>query len=416
MDADNSRPTPPAPWDGLLLDCRLATLADTGAPYGTIEDGALGWRDGRIAYAGPAGALPDAPHRLARSVESAGRAWITPGLIDCHTHLVFGGDRAHEFELRLNGASYTDIARAGGGIASTVRATRAADDDALLAQSLPRARQLLRDGVTTLEIKSGYGLDAANEMKMLRVARRLGETLGIGVRTSFLGAHALPPEYAGRADDYVTHLCEAMLPEVARSGLADAVDAFCESIAFSPEQTRRVFKAARAFGLPVKLHADQLSNLEGAALVAAFGGLSADHIEHTGEAGVRAMAAAGTVAVLLPGAFYALRDTMLPPIDLLRAHGVPMAVASDLNPGTSPLLSLRLAMNMACTLFRLTPEEALRGATVNGARALGLHDRGQLVAGQRADFVRWDIERPADLCYWIGGALARAVHVGGEPR
>ncbi len=401
-------------WDGLLLDVRLATMAAVGTPYGAIEDAALGWKDGRITYAGPLAGLPAPARETARHVESLDGAWITPGLIDCHTHLVFGGDRAHEFEQRLEGVSYETIARAGGGIASTVRATRALDDEALLAASLPRARALLRDGVTTLEIKSGYGLDLDSELRMLRVARALGERLGIAVRTSFLGAHALPPEYAGRQDDYVEHLCTTMLPAVAASGLADAVDAFCEKIAFSPEQTHRVFATARALGLPVKLHADQLSDLGGAALCASFGGLSADHIEHTGEEGVAAMAAAGTVAVLLPGAFYALRDTTLPPIAALRAHGVPMAVASDLNPGTSPLLSLRLAMNMACILFRLTPEEALRGATAHAARALGLADRGRLEPGLRADFVVWDIERPADLCYWIGGTLARRVCTGGR--
>ncbi len=401
-------------WDALLLDCRLATLADTGVPYGAIDDAALAWKDGVICHAGPRADLPGKAETLARSVETLDGAWITPGLVDCHTHLVFGGNRAHEFELRLEGASYEDIARAGGGIASTVRATRALDEDALLAASLPRARALVRDGVTTVEIKSGYGLDLDSELRMLAVARRLGTELGIGVRTTFLGAHALPPEYAGRQDDYVTHICRDMLPAVARSDLADAVDAFCEKIAFSPAQTRRVFETARALGLPVKLHADQLSDLDGAALSASFGGLSADHIEHTNAAGVAAMAASGTVAVLLPGAYYALRDTKAPPIDLLRAHGVPMAVASDLNPGTSPLLSLRLAMNMACVVFRLTPEEALRGATVYAARALGLADRGRLVPGLRADFVVWDIGRPADLSYWIGGQLARRVHAGGR--
>jgi imidazolonepropionase len=401
-------------WDGLLFDCRLATLIDNGVPYGAVTDAALAWKDGRITYAGPFADLPGPAHALAVHVDSMDGAWITPGLVDCHTHLVFGGDRAHEFELRLTGASYEDIARAGGGIASTVRATRALDDDALLSASLPRARALIGDGVTTLEIKSGYGLDLDSELRMLRVARRVGAELGVDVRTSFLGAHALPPEYAGRQEDYVEHLCTTMLPAVAASGLADAVDAFCEKIAFTPAQTGRVFAAARALGLPVKLHADQLSDLGGAALSASFDGLSADHIEHTGVDGVRAMAAAGTVAVLLPGAYYALRDTHLPPIEALRAHGVPMAVATDLNPGTSPLLSLRLAMNMACVVFRLTPEEALRGATVHAARALGLADRGRLEAGLRADFVAWNIDRPADLCYWIGGNLATRVHAGGR--
>ena len=402
-------------WDGLLLDCRLATMAPNGMPHGLIEDGALAWKDGRITYAGAQADLPGDAGTLATQVESANGALVTPGLIDCHTHLVFGGDRADEFERRLNGASYEDIARAGGGIASSVRATRTADEDALLAQSLPRARALLADGVTTIEIKSGYGLDRDSELRMLRVARRIGDTLGIGIRTTLLSAHALPPEYVGRADDYIDLVCNDIIPAAAQAGLADAVDAFCEKIAFTPAQTRRVFEAARAHGLRVKLHADQLSDLHGAALAAEFAALSADHLEWTGDDGVQAMAAAGTVAVLLPGAYYALRETKLPPIDALRVAGVPIAVATDLNPGTSPLLSLRLAMGMACTLFRLTPEEALRGATVNAARALGLDDRGVLAPGLRADFVVWDAERPADLCYWIGGALARSVHIAGCP-
>ncbi len=402
------------PWDGLLIDCQLATMNDNGNAFGAIHAGALGWKDGQIVFADVMDALPGTPGQLCAKVESAHGAWITPGLIDCHTHLVFGGTRANEFDMRLNGADYQDIARAGGGIASTVKATRALDDDALLAASLPRARALVGDGVTTIEIKSGYGLDLDNELKMLRVAREIGAQLGISVRTTFLGAHALPPEFADRQQDFVDHICQILLPEIARSGLADAVDAFCEKIAFTPEQTRKVFSKARDLGLPVKLHADQLSDLGGAALSAEFGGLSADHIEHTSEQGVRAMAAAGTVAVLLPGAFYALRDTQLPPIGALREHAVAMAVATDLNPGTSPLLSLRLAMNMACTLFRLTPEEALRGTTVNAARALGLSDRGRLAEGLRADFVIWEAASPADLCYWIGGSLARRVVAAGH--
>ena len=401
-------------WDGLLTDCRLATLAGSDAPYGAIERAALGWKDGVITFAGAMDALPDRAQTLAEQVESAHNAWITPGLIDCHTHLVFGGDRAHEFEQRLGGATYEDIARAGGGIMSTVRATREADEESLLAQSLPRARALRADGVTTIEIKSGYGLDLDSERKMLRVARRIGEMLGIGVSTTLLAAHALPPEFAGRADAYIDEICANILPAIAREGLADSVDAFCERIAFTPEQTRRVFARARELGLGVKLHADQLSDLGGAALAAEFGARSAEHLEHTSDAGVHAMAAAGTVAVLLPGAYYALRETKLPPIDAFRAAGVPIAIASDCNPGTSPLLSLRLAMNMACILFRLTPEESLRGATVHAARALGFEDRGTLEAGKRADFVVWNIERPADLCYWIGGPRAREVRVRGE--
>ena len=403
-------------WDGLLLDCHLATLRDDGTAYGAIENAALGWKSGKITFAAAQAQLPGKPDDLAAHVESLHGAWITPGLIDCHTHLVFAGNRAAEFDLRLNGASYEDIARAGGGIVSTVTKTRAASENELFAQSLPRARTLLADGVTTIEIKSGYGLDLDSESKMLRVARHIGEELGITVRTTFLGAHAVPPEFVGRQSDYVDEVCVRTLPAIAQAGLADAVDAFCENIAFTPSETRRVFETARALGLPVKLHADQLSDLGGAALAAEFGALSVDHLEYTGEAGVRAMAAAGCVAVMLPAAFYTLRESKLPPIDQFRAHGVPMAVASDVNPGTSPLLSLRQAMNMACTLFRLTPEEALRGATVNAARALGLVDRGTLDVDQRADFVVWDIEHPAELCYWIGGALAQRVYVAGALR
>ncbi len=402
------------PWDLLLLDCRLATLAEGALPYGAVHRGALGIAGDRIAYAGPMAALQGDPEQLAARVETLDNAWVTPGLVDCHTHLVFGGDRAEEFEQRLGGASYEDIARAGGGIASSVRRTRAAGEESLLRQSLPRARALLRDGVTTLEIKSGYGLTREHEAKMLRVAREIGAELGLDVRRTFLGAHAVPAEFAGRQADYVDELCIHMLPELAREGLVDAVDAFCERIAFTPSETRRVFETARGLGLPVKLHADQLSDLGGAALAAEFGALSADHLEYADEAGVRAMARAGTVAVLLPAAFYALRETRLPPVESFRRHGVPMAVASDLNPGTSPILSLRMAMNLACTLFRLTPEEALRGATLHAARALGLDDLGTLQAGHRADFVVWDIDHPAELCYWIGGALTRAVYAAGR--
>ena len=400
------------PWDLLLTHATLATFADA-TPCGLLTDAALACAGGRIAWIGPTTALPATAQ--ARHVEDLDGALVTPGLVDCHTHLVFGGNRAHEFDLRLNGASYEEIARAGGGIAASVRATRAADEDALFAQSLPRARALLADGVTTLEIKSGYGLELETERRMLRVARRIGSELGITVRTSFLGLHALPPEYRDCRDDYVALVCDTMLPALAGEGLVDAVDAFCERIAFTPAETRRLFERATQLGLPVKLHAEQLSDQGGAALVAGFHGLSADHLEHLGNAGIASMAEAGTVAVLLPGAFYALRETHLPPVAALRKHDVPIAIATDCNPGTSPLLSLRLAANMACTLFRLTPEEALRGITVNAARALGLTDRGMLAVGQRADLVAWHAKQPAELCYWIGGPLVRQAWIGGEP-
>jgi imidazolonepropionase len=399
-------------WDALLTDARLATLAgDKG--YGLVENGAIGWKDGVIAFVGPMDALPGAAASLAAHVESANGALVTPGLIDCHTHLVFAGDRAREFEMRLQGESYEAIAKAGGGILSTVRATRAASEDELFAASLPRAKTLLRDGVTTFEIKSGYGLDTATEIKMLRVARRIGIELGVGVRTTFLGAHALGPEYADRNDDYIDFVCNQMLPAVAQAGLADAVDAFCEGIGFTLEQTRRVFDAALAHGLPIKLHAEQLSLLGGAAMAARRGALSADHLEYITDGCAQAMAQSGTVAVLLPGAFVCLRETKLPPIDSLRAHGVAMAVATDCNPGTSPLLSLRTAMALACSQFRLTPEESLRGATVHAARALGLPDRGRLVAGQRADLVVWEATDPAELSYWLTGHRPRRVVCGG---
>ena len=395
-----------------LTNARLVTLAgETG--YGLVEQGALVCRDGCIAYAGPMEGLPAAMDGGVEWIDCHG-ALLTPALIDCHTHLVFAGDRAGEFEQRLLGASYEQIAQRGGGIAASVRATRAASEEQLLALALPRAQALLRDGVATLEVKSGYGLDLETELRMLRVARELGSRLGITVKTTLLAAHALPPEYAGRADAYIDLVCDTILPAAAAAGLVDAVDAFCERIGFSPAQVARVFAAARALGLPVKLHADQLSDSGGAALVAGFEGLSADHVEYTSEDGVRGMAEHGSVAVLLPGAFLALRETQLPPIDAFRAHGVPMAVATDANPGTSPLLSLRLAMALACIQFRLSPEEALRGATCHAARALGLSDRGRLQPGQRADLALWRVAQPAELGYWLGGDLLADLFIAGR--
>jgi imidazolonepropionase len=395
--------------DLLFVGAHLATLADGG--YGIVEDGALAVRAGRIAWTGPRAEAP----RAAR-VHDCGGMWITPGLVDCHTHIVHAGNRSGEWEARLNGASYEDIARSGGGIMSTVRATRAASADELLRQSAPRIAALLAEGVTTLEIKSGYGLDLASEAAMLRTARRVAAAMPVQVHTTFLGAHALPPEYAGRADAYIDDLCAHMLPALAQEGLVDAVDAFCERIGFSHAQTARVFDAARRLGLPVKLHAEQLSDQDGAALVARYGGLSADHLEWLSPEGVAAMAQAGTVAVLLPGAYYFLRETRMPPLDALRAAGVPLAVATDCNPGTSPMTSLLLAMNMACTLWRLTPLEALRGATVHAARALGRSDIGTLEVGKRADLALWDIARPADLAYAMGANPCRAVVNAGVVR
>jgi len=397
-------------FDLLLVDAHVATM-DEG--YGVIRDAAVGIRDDRIAWVGPRRDLPRDAHAAA-TLSCAGD-WLMPGLVDCHTHLVYAGNRANEFERRLNGATYADIAREGGGIASTVRATRAASEADLARQSMPRLASLASEGVTTVEIKSGYGLDTANEAKQLRVARGLAAEAGVDVRTTLLAAHALPPEYAGRADDYVDYVCRDTIPAIAREGLADAVDAFCESIAFTRAQTQRVFEAAHAHGLPVKLHADQLSDMDGARLAAESGALSADHIEYTSDAGIAAMAASGTVAVLLPGAFYALRETKVPPIAALRAARVPIAISTDCNPGTSPVTSLVLMINMACTVFRLTPEEALRGVTVNAARALGLSDRGVVAPGKRADLARFQIEEPAELAYRIGGNASRGAVRAGRP-
>ena len=385
-------------FDTIWLDARLATLALGRPGLGRIEKGAVAARDGRIAFAGPIAELPSG-WNAAQKISLDGR-WITPGLIDCHTHLVYAGDRAHEFELRLAGASYEEIARAGGGIVSTVKATRTASEDELVADSLPRLDALIAEGVTTIEIKSGYGLDRENETKQLRAARRLGHERNVDVMTTFLGAHALPPEATDK-DKFIDGVIAMILP-LAQEKLADAVDAFCEDIAFSPAQTARVFAAARAAGLPVKLHADQLSNLHGARLAAEHGALSADHLEYTDEDGAAAMARAGTVAVLLPGAFYVLREKQLPPVEAFRKHNVPLALATDSNPGTSPVTSLLLTMNMAATLFRLTVDECLAGVTRNAARALGRSDIGTLEPGKWCDLAIWDIVRPAELVYRIG--------------
>lgn len=395
--------------DLLFTNVHLATMEDG---YGELPDAALAVKDGRIAWIGK---RLDAPP--ASRVHDCGGAWMTPGLVDCHTHVVHTGNRSNEWEARLNGATYEDIARQGGGIMSTVRATREASIDELVAASLPRVRALLAEGVTTLEIKSGYGLEQGAEERMLRAARRIGALLPVRVATTFLGAHALPPEFAGRQDDYVTEVCERMLPALAEQGLVDAVDAFCERIGFTHAQTGRVFDAARKLDLPLKLHAEQLSDQGGAELVARYRGLSADHLEHLSPQGIAAMARAGTVAVLLPGAYYFLRETVMPPIDALREAGVPMAVATDCNPGTSPMTSLLLAMNMACTLWRLTPQEALLGATAYGALALGLQaEIGTLTVGKRADLALWKIARPADLAYAIGFNPCQAVVNGGVLR
>jgi len=417
-----------ANWDILWTNARIATMAPGAAkasgpagaaPYGLIEAGAVAVAGDEIAWVGPAADAPgDAVRACGHVVDCDGRL-ITPGLIDCHTHLVYGGNRAREFEMRLEGATYEDIARAGGGINSTVRETRAADEDALVAAALPRLWRLMADGVTTIEIKSGYGLDTENELKMLRTARRLGAANPVTVATTFLGAHALPPEYEGRADAYIDLVCDEMIPAVSAAGAADAVDAFCETIAFSPKQVERVFQAAAAHGLPVKLHAEQLSDQSGAAMAARHGALSADHLEYLSDADAKVLAAHGTAAVLLPGAFYFLRETKLPPLAVLRAHGAAIAIASDSNPGSSPVVSLLLMLNMACTLFRMTPEEALAGVTRNAAQALGMADRiGTVEAGKRADLVQWRVADPAELAYRIGDDPCAAVMWGGhtEPR
>jgi imidazolonepropionase len=394
----------------LWRNARLVTLAGPSG-WGSIDRGALLVDGALLCWVGEEAALPK--HLKVDTEHDLAGALVTPGLVDCHTHLVYAGDRAREFEMRLEGATYEEVARAGGGIRSTVAATRAAADETLFIGARQRAATLLAEGVTTLEVKSGYGLSAEHEARCLRAARRLAREMPLTVRTTCLAAHALPPEFDGRADDYIDTVC-TWLPALQAAGLVDAVDAFCERIGFTPAQVRRVFDAARALRLPVKLHAEQLSDQGGAVLAAEFGALSCDHLEYLSETGVQAMARAGTVAVLLPGAYYFLRETQLPPIAALRCAGVPIAIATDHNPGSSPTLSPLLMLNMACTLFRLTPEEALRGMTVNGARALGLPDRGALVAGQRADFVAWPLGHPAELCYWIGQHTAARVVIAGH--
>ena len=390
----------------LLTNLNAATMQDG---YGLIADAAVLIEDGRIAWVGPRDQAPGGHEAL-----DCGGRLLTPGLIDCHTHLVYGGSRAHEFEQRLTGVSYAEIAKAGGGIASTVRATRAAAEADLASSALKRLDTLLAEGVTTIEIKSGYGLDRETEIKMLRVARELAQWRPVSVVTSYLGAHALPPEFRDNRDAYLDLVCKEVLPAVAREKLADAVDAFCEGIAFSVAETRRVFEAAKSLGLPVKLHAEQLSNLGGAKLAAEFGALSVDHIEYLDQEGVDAIAASGTVAVLLPGAFYYLREKQAPPVAALRKAGVPIAIATDLNPGSSPVHSLLATMNMACVLFGLTPEEALSGVTRHAARALGFSDRGMIATGLKADLVLWDAERPGDLSYPLGFNPLAAVIRNGE--
>ena len=391
---------PPAANDLLLINANVATMAEGGAPYVLIESGSVAVSGGNIKWVGETASLP-AEFASFERVDLAGKI-VTPGLIDCHTHIVFGGNRAREFELRLQGATYEEIARAGGGILSTVEATRAASEDALLEAALPRVDAMLAEGVTTIEVKSGYGLTIEDELKMLRAARRIADVRPVSVVTSFLGAHAIPPEYRGRADAYLESVCFPALVNAHNNMLADAVDGFCESIAFSPAQIERLFLKAKSLGLPIKLHAEQLSDLGGAELAARHNALSCDHLEYLGSDGIEAMARSGSIAVMLPGAFYTLREKQVPPVEALREAGVPMAVATDCNPGSSPMTSLLLAMNMACTLFRMTPEEALAGATRNAAKALGLTNCGTIVAGNRADLAVWNASNPAELAYRIG--------------
>ncbi len=399
----------PGILDSLWLDCHLATM-NGEQPYGIVTDGAVGVRDGKIVWLGErSGLAPDAEEKTGK-VHRLDGAWVTPGLIDCHTHLVYTGNRAHEFEMRLNGASYEEIARSGGGILSTVASVRKASEADLYREAAKRVRDLQGEGVTTVEIKSGYGLDLASELKMLRVIRRIGERLPVTVSPTFLGAHALPPEYLGRSDDYVDLVVEKMLPAVVKEGLATAMDVFCERIAFTLAQTRRLFEAATRSGLRVKLHGEQLSDQKGAVTAAAYHALSVDHLEYVQDDGIHALSEAGVVAVILPGAFYFLKETQKPPVDRLKAAGVPMAVSTDCNPGSSPCTSPLLMMNMACVLFGLTPAEALAGFTVNAARALDMAaDRGSLIEGKVADMAVWDISGPADLAYRMGGNPCRMV-------
>ncbi len=401
-------------YDTLWINCHLATMAGSD-DYGIVRNAALATRAGRIAWIGPAEELRGDPASHAARVEDLGGAWVTPGFIDCHTHLVYAGNRASEFEMRLKGASYAEIARAGGGILSTVRAVRAATEDEVYAQSRPRLEALMAEGVTTLEIKSGYGLDTANEIKLLTVIQRLKADTPLTIVPTFLGAHTVPPEFKGREDAYVQVVIEEMLPEVARRGLATAVDVFCESIGFSLPQTQRIFEAARAHGLAVKLHAEQLSDMKGAAMAARYRALSVDHLEYLDVDAIPSLVEGGCVAVLLPGAFYYLNETRKPPVDALRKAGVPMAISTDANPGTSPVLSIRSMMNMACVLFGLTPAEALAGVTVNAARALGCQDHiGTLAVGKAADLAVWDVVSPADLAYQLGGRLLRRLVKNGR--
>ncbi|QJB69930.1 imidazolonepropionase [Parasphingorhabdus halotolerans] len=402
-------------WDRLWLNANLATMADAEG-YGLIANGAIACKGGRIAWIGPQAALPDAPDSLAFDIVDAGGRLMTPGLIDCHTHLVFGGNRAGEFEMRLEGASYEEIARAGGGIISTVKATRQADEEVLYESASARLKNVQAEGVTTIEIKSGYGLDIASEVKMLRVAQSLERDNPVRVQKTFLGAHAVPPEYAGRADDYLDHVIDDMLPAIAAMGLIDAVDAFCENIAFSAVQLTRLFDAAHALGLPVKLHAEQLSDCGGSRMAASHGALSVDHLEYLDEADIPLLAKHGTVATLLPGAFYYLKETRLPPVAALRTAGVPMALATDCNPGSSPITSPLLILNMGCTLFGMTPAEALRGMTINAAKALGRQpDIGSLELGKAADLAIWNIDHPAELSYWIGANALHQSYFAGDP-